>query len=151
MKVTVCAVGRLKAGPERELIDRFSKRISWPFEIREVEERRKLSPAELTAREGELLDAACPAGAVRVVLDERGKTMGSAAFAERIGGWRDAGRDVAFLIGGADGHAENSRKSADLLLSFGAATWPHMLVRVMLVEQVYRAQQILSGHPYHRE
>jgi 23S rRNA (pseudouridine1915-N3)-methyltransferase len=151
MRVTVCAVGRLKAGPERELIDRFSRRISWPFEIREVEERRRLPPAELTAREGELLEAACPAGAVRVVLDERGKPLGSGAFAERIGAWRDAGRDVAFLIGGADGHADAVRTRADLLLSFGAATWPHMLVRVMLVEQVYRAQQILAGHPYHRE
>ena len=151
MRITVCAVGRLKPGPERELIDRFAKRIAWPFDIREVEEKRKLSGTELRAREGELLQAACPDGAVRVVLDERGKALASTAFADRLGTWRDSGRDVAFLIGGADGHAAEIRENADFLLSFGAATWPHMLVRVMLTEQIYRAQEILAGHPYHRE
>jgi len=151
MRITVCAVGRLKPGPERDLIERFARRIAWPFEIREVEERRKLPAAELVLREGELLDAACPAGTARIVLDETGKTLSSAAFAGKMGAWRDAGRDVAFLIGGAGGHSDRIRRSADLVLSFGAATWPHMLVRVMLVEQVYRAQQILAGHPYHRE
>lgn len=151
MRITVCAVGRLKAGPERDLIDRFAKRLTWPFEIREVEERRKLAPPEMKARESALLEAACPGGAVRVVLDETGRTLASADLAERLGAWRDAGRDVAFLVGGAGGHAPAVRDGADLILSFGAATWPHMLVRVMLVEQIYRAQEILAGHPYHRE
>ena len=151
MRITVCAVGRLKAGPERELIDRFAKRLTSAFEIREVEERRKLPPTELKARESALLEAACPDGAVRVILDETGRTLGSAEFAGKLEAWRDAWRDVAFVIGGAGGHAQALRDSADLVLSFGAATWPHMLVRVMLVEQIYRAQEILAGHPYHRE
>lgn len=150
MRVTVCAVGRLKAGPERELIDRLARRIGWPFEIREVEERRKLPDAERIAREAALLSEACPDGAVRIALDERGKTLGSEDMAARIGGWRDTGRDIAFLIGGADGLAPEIRGSADLVVSFGAQTWPHMLARVMLVEQIYRCQEILAGHPYHR-
>lgn len=151
MRMVICAVGRLKPGPERELVERFARRMTWPLEIREVEERRKLPPAELKMREGELLEKVCPDGAVRVVLDETGRALASGELAGRIGAWRDAGRDVAFLIGGADGHLPETRKSADLLLSFGAATWPHMLVRVMLAEQIYRAQEILAGHPYHRE
>lgn len=151
MRVTVCAVGRLKAGPERTLIERFSKRLAWPFDIREVEERRKLPAPELAQREADLLDAACPAGAVRVVLDETGRQLGSVALADRIGQWRDGGRDVAFFIGGAGGLAAGIRDAADLTLSFGQATWPHMLVRVMLVEQIYRCQEILAGHPYHRD
>lgn len=151
MRIVICAVGRLKAGPERDLIERFAKRLTWPFEIREVEERRKLSGAELKQRESDLLDSVCPAGAVRIVLDEAGKPLPSAEFAERMGRWRDEGRDAAFFIGGADGHTADFRAKADLLLSFGSATWPHMLARVMLVEQIYRAQEILAGHPYHRE
>ncbi|MEX2454859.1 MAG: 23S rRNA (pseudouridine(1915)-N(3))-methyltransferase RlmH [Rhodospirillaceae bacterium] len=151
MRIVICAVGRLKPGPERELVDRFARRMTWPLEIREVDERRKLPAAEMKMREGELLEKACPDGAVRVVLDETGRALASGELAGRIGAWRDAGRDIAFLIGGADGHLTETRKSADLLLSFGAATWPHMLVRVMLAEQIYRAQEILAGHPYHRE
>ena len=151
MRITVCAVGRLKAGPERELIERFSKRIQWPLEIREVEEKRNLSTPERIDSEARLLDAACPTGSVRVALDERGRTLASAELAERLGDWRDAGRDLAFLLGGADGLAPVLRDGADLVLSFGAATWPHMLARVMLVEQIYRCQEILAGHPYHRE
>lgn len=151
MRVTICAVGRLKAGAERDLIDKYAKRIQWPFEIVEIEERRKLSPAELKRREQELMGAAIPGGAIRVALDERGKTMASSAFSEKLGQWRDDGRDVAFLIGGAGGLAPELRERADFVLSFGKATWPHMLARAMLVEQIYRAQEILAGHPYHRE
>lgn len=151
MRVTICAVGRLKPGPERDLIDKFSKRIVWPFEIREVEERRKLSAPELARREAELLEAACPPGAVRIVLDERGKSLASTVFAKKMEMWRYSGRDIAFVIGGADGLSKTLRDSADMLLSFGSATWPHMLVRAMLVEQIYRGQEIVAGHPYHRE
>jgi 23S rRNA (pseudouridine1915-N3)-methyltransferase len=119
--------------------------------LREVEERRRLSPPELMAREGELLRAACPQGATRVALDRRGKLLDSASFAKRLGTWRDDGvADLAFLIGGADGHAEALLKDCALALSFGAMTWPHLLARAMLAEQIYRAQQILAGHPYHR-
>lgn len=151
MRLTICTVGRLKAGPERDLIAKYTKRVQWPLEITEVEERRKLSPAELKIRESELLSGALPAGAVRIAMDERGKTLSSQHFAEKLGAWRDQGRDIAFLIGGAGGLSPEHRKNADLVLSFGAATWPHMLARVMLVEQIYRAQEILAGHPYHRE
>jgi 23S rRNA (pseudouridine1915-N3)-methyltransferase len=151
MRVTICAVGRLKAGAERDLIEKYTKRIQWPFEIVQIEERRKLLPAELKRREQELISNAIPDGAIRVALDERGTPMSSSAFSEKLARWRDDGRDVAFLIGGAGGLAPELRKSADFVLSFGKATWPHMLARVMLVEQIYRAQEILAGHPYHRE
>jgi 23S rRNA (pseudouridine1915-N3)-methyltransferase len=151
MRVTICAVGRLKSGAERDLMDKYAKRIQWRLDIVEVEERRKLSPAELKSREGDLIAAALPDGAIRVALDERGKTLPSTTFAQKIGNWRDQGRDIVFLIGGAGGLAPELRDRADMVLSFGTATWPHMLARVMLVEQVYRAQEILAGHPYHRE
>lgn len=104
------------------------------------------------AREGELLRAACPSGATLVALDRRGRTLDSASFAARLGRWRDDGvADLVFLIGGADGHTEALLKDCTLTLSFGAMTWPHLLARAMLAEQIYRAQQILAGHPYHRE
>lgn len=151
MRVTICAVGRLKSGAERDLIDKYAKRINWPLNIVEVEERRKLSAAELRQRECELIGGALPDGAVRVALDERGVAVASSAFSEKLGRWRDDGRDVAFMIGGAGGLAPELREGADMILSFGKATWPHMLARVMLVEQIYRAQEILAGHPYHRE
>lgn len=151
MRVTICAVGRLKNGAERDLIDKYAKRINWPLNIVEVEERRKLSAAELKQRECELIAAALPDGAVRVALDERGVAVASGALSEKLGRWRDEGRDVAFMIGGAGGLAPELREGADMILSFGKATWPHMLARVMLVEQIYRAQEILAGHPYHRE
>ncbi len=149
--MTICAVGRLKAGAERDLIEKYAKRIQWPLDIVEIEERRKLSPAELKSRECDLITAALPDRALRIALDERGHTLASSAFAEKLGGWRDQGRDIAFLIGGAGGLAPALRDSANMTLSFGKATWPHMLARVMLVEQIYRAQEILAGNPYHRE
>lgn len=149
MNLTVCAVGRARAGPERDLVDRYLRRIRWRVDVREVEERRKLPPADLVKREGRLLDAACPEGACRVVLDSSGTGCDSVAFARRLERWSAAGRAVAFVIGGAGGLARPHLERADMLLAFGAATWPHMLVRVMLVEQIYRAQEILAGNPYH--
>ncbi len=151
MRILVAAVGRARPGPERALFDHYLKRLSWPLALREVEEKRPLSPPERMGREGELLLSAIPDGAKVVALDERGKQLSSEDFAGRIGAWRDSGiPDIAFLIGGADGHAEAVRRRADLILGFGTMTWPHMLVRGMLAEQIYRAQCILSGHPYHR-
>ncbi len=151
MRLLVAAVGRAKPGPERALYDHYVRRLAWPLALKEVEEKRPLGTPERMAREAELLLAAVPAGAVVVALDERGRDLGSEDFAARLGGWRDDGRaDIAFLIGGADGHHESVRARADLLLSFGKLTWPHMLVRGMLAEQLFRAQCILSGHPYHR-
>ncbi len=145
------AVGRLKSGPLKDLERLYAERITWKLTLREVEERRKLPTPDRIAREGELLLAALPAGAIVVALDGRGAALSSEAFAVRLAAWRDGGADaVAFLIGGADGLAEPVRRRAQLVLGLGPMTWPHFLVRGMLLEQLYRAQQILSGHPYHR-
>ncbi|MEX1205789.1 MAG: 23S rRNA (pseudouridine(1915)-N(3))-methyltransferase RlmH, partial [Dongiaceae bacterium] len=136
-----------------ELFEDYRRRIAWPVALSEVEERRKLPPERLRAREAELLLAALPKAKdlCVVALDERGRTFDSAGFAARLAAWRDEGvSDIAFLIGGAEGHGEAVRARADLVLSLGAMTWPHLLVRGLLAEQLYRAQQILSGHPYHR-
>ncbi len=131
-------------------MDRFAKRIRWPLVLREVEERRRVSPDMRRKLEGDLLQKTCPSGAIRIVLDERGEILTSLNLAHRIGRWRDTGQDLAFMIGGADGLAKPVRDKADLLLAFGSATWPHRLVRVMLMEQLYRAQETLAGNPYPR-
>ena len=151
MRVVIAAVGRARAGPARDLFDHSVGRITWPITLREVEERRPLPPDRLRAREAELLLAALPDGARIVALDERGKALSSAEFAERVRRWRDDGvSDLAFVIGGAEGLDEGLRRRADLVLGLGRMTWPHLLVRALLAEQLYRAQQILAGHPYHR-
>ena len=151
MKLTIAAIGRSGRGPERDLYDHYAGRIRWPLALRELEEKRKLPAVELMRREGELLLGAVPAGAVLVALDRRGKALDSEAFARQLGRWRDDSvSDIAFLIGGADGHAEPLLKKAALVLSFGPMTWPHQLARAMLAEQIYRSQQLLAGHPYHR-
>lgn len=151
MRLWLAAVGRARAGPATDLYDDYVRRITWPLTLKEVEVRKRVSAETLKRLEGELLLAAVPEGATLVVLDERGRDMPSEAFARMVGSWRDAGvGDLAFLIGGADGHDEAVRRRAGCLLSLGRMTWPHMLVRGMLVEQIYRAQQILAGHPYHR-
>jgi 23S rRNA (pseudouridine1915-N3)-methyltransferase len=151
MRIIIVAVGRHKAGPLKSLQEFYAERIRWPLTIREVEERRKLSPSELKAREGELILAALPKDAVLVALDGRGKALTSADFAQRLGRWRDADAALAFAIGGADGLSAAVLDKAALALSLGAMTWPHLLARGMLLEQIYRGQQILAGHPYHRE
>lgn len=151
MRLLLAAVGRWKSGPERSLYEHFARRIAFPLELKEIEARKKLPPAALVRREGELLLAEIPKGAVVVALDGRGKPLSSVAFARRLGAWRDGGaRDVVFLIGGAEGLDEAILRKAALTLSLGPMTWPHLMVRAMLAEQIYRAQAILSGHPYHR-
>jgi 23S rRNA (pseudouridine1915-N3)-methyltransferase len=151
MRLWVAAIGRMRPGPLLELQNEYAKRIGRDLVLKEVEERRKLAPAELRRRESELLLGAIPSGALRVVLDERGQTLSSEVFAARLGAWRDAGTpDLAFMVGGADGHEASVRDGAALVLGFGAMTWPHLLARIMLLEQLYRARQILAGHPYHR-
>jgi 23S rRNA (pseudouridine1915-N3)-methyltransferase len=151
VKLTIAAIGRAGRGPERDLYEHYVGRIRWPLTLREFEEKKKLPPAQLIEREGELLLGAVPDKAALVALDRRGKVLDSEAFAGRLERWRDDSvADVAFLIGGADGHTETLLKRAALVLSFGAMTWPHMLARAMLAEQIYRAQQLLAGHPYHR-
>jgi 23S rRNA (pseudouridine1915-N3)-methyltransferase len=154
MKLLLAAVGRARAGPERDLFEHYRRRLTWPLDLVEVEEKRALPAEQRRAREAELLLAALDRkagpGAVAVALDERGTALASAAFAARLAGWRDKGAGVAFLIGGADGHGAAVSERADIVLSLGPMTWPHLLVRALLAEQLYRAQQILAGHPYHR-
>ncbi len=152
MRFHLIAVGKLGAGPERALFEHFAERLSSPLSVKEVDEKRSLPSAALKKSEGQKLLAAIPARAVTVALDEKGKAIASRAFAQRLGVWRDEGvRDIAFLIGGADGLDQAVLKAASMTLSFGSMTWPHKLVRGLLAEQLYRAQSILSGHPYHRE
>ncbi len=155
MRVHLIAVGRLRAGPERDLVDDYVLRFDrtgrplglGPAVEHEVEDKKNLGPGA----EAELLARAVPSGAVLVTLDERGRVMTSPEFAGMLAKWRDGGRqDVAFVIGGADGIDPGLRAKADASVSFGAMVWPHMLVRVMLAEQLYRAATILSGGPYHR-
>lgn len=156
MRLTLLAVGRLRGGPMHDLFDDYARRFGGgplgPLAVKEVEERKSLPAPALKAREGELLLAALPKGARLVALDERGRSFESRGFAELLGRWREEGiRETAFAIGGADGLDEAVRRQADLKLSLGAMTWPHMLVRVLLAEQLFRADAILQGHPYHRD
>ena len=155
MRLHVCAVGRLRAGPERDLVDDYYTRLDrtgralglGPVSELEVEDKKNLG----MAAEAVLLERAIPAGALIATLDERGRVLSSPEFAEMLAGWRDVGRqDVAFVIGGADGIDPSLRAKAGFSLSFGRMVWPHMLVRVMLAEQLYRAATILGGGPYHR-
>lgn len=151
LRITIIAVGRLKAGPETSLIDSYLKRLPWPVTIRQVDERRPIKGAERQAREAELIRGAIPEGALVVALDERGKVYDSPQFAEALADWREHRSDhIVFLIGGADGFAPGIRDRADVKLALGPMTWPHALARVMLVEQIYRAYTILKGHPYHK-
>jgi 23S rRNA (pseudouridine1915-N3)-methyltransferase len=155
LRVHLCAVGRLRSGPERDLIADYTQRFDrtgralslGPLTEHEVEDKKNAG----MAAEAELLARVVPSGAVLVTLDERGKLLTSPEFATQLARWRDAGRqDVAFVIGGADGIDPSLRARADFSISFGQMVWPHMLVRVMLAEQLYRAANILSGGPYHR-
>jgi len=153
VKIHVIAAGRMRGRPEAALWDDYAGRIrAWPVALREVAPRRQPASGETAALETAALLAALPDRATVVALDERGETLDSRGFAARLGRWQEAGvADLAFLIGGADGLAPAARERAALLLSFGRATWPHLLVRALLAEQIYRAQQILAGHPYHRD
>jgi 23S rRNA (pseudouridine1915-N3)-methyltransferase len=152
LRQLIAAVGRMKPGPLADLQSEYVKRLSGPIGIKEVEERRALPSAERKAREGELLLAALPEDALLVALDEGGREFTSADFADRLQRWRLEGvKTLAFVIGGADGLAQPLVRRARLTLSLGAMTWPHLLARILLLEQLYRAQQILAGHPYHRK
>ena len=149
MKLLVVAVGRARAGPERALWEEFSGRLTSPIRLVEVESKR--AGPGLKDREAELLLGAIPDDATLIALDERGKAFASEDLAKKFAAWRDGGTStLAFVIGGADGLADSVRKRAGLLMSFGPMTWPHMLVRGLLAEQLYRAERILAGHPYHR-
>jgi 23S rRNA (pseudouridine1915-N3)-methyltransferase len=150
LRLLLIAVGRIRPGPLKDLQRLYTERLGSAVEIREVEERRPLPPHERKEREGALLLAALPEAATVVALDAAGRTFSSEDFAAQLGRWRDSGvARLAFLIGGADGLSDGVRRRAELLLSLGLMTWPHLLVRGMLLEQLYRAQQIQAGHPYH--
>ena len=139
MLLHIVARGKIGRSPEADLVNRYLKRIQWPTKVTELPDRGGNCP---------------PAGpnSVTIVLDERGAPLSSVDLAKRLERWRDEGkREARFLIGAADGHEEDQRRRADLLLSFGAATWPHLLARAMLAEQLFRATSILANHPYHRE
>jgi 23S rRNA (pseudouridine1915-N3)-methyltransferase len=139
MQLHIIARGKIGRGAEAELVDRYLGRISWPVKVTELPESGGRTP---------------PGGdnAVTILLDEKGEQFGSLALAQRLERWRDGGkREARFLIGGADGFGDAERAGADLLLAFGRATWPHLLARVMLAEQLFRATSILANHPYHRE
>ena len=152
MRIRILCIGRARHDPAAALYADYVARLPWPVVLKEFEARRPLSAAERMAREAALLHGAVPKGAVTVALDERGKALTSRDFARRLGAWIEQGRgDIAFLIGGADGLATQLRDDADLVLSLSAMTWPHLLVRPLLAEQLYRAHTILSGHPYHRD
>lgn len=139
MLLHIVARGRIGQSPEAELVERYLKRISWPTRVTELPDQGGRIPTLASSTR-------------QVVLDERGRQLGSKEFADLLGRWRDDGtRETRFLIGAADGHDQATRTEADLLLAFGNATWPHMLARAMLAEQLWRATSILANHPYHRE
>jgi 23S rRNA (pseudouridine1915-N3)-methyltransferase len=159
MRLVVIAVGRLKQGPERELAERYRTRFDDTgrklgfrgLTIHELSESRARDAASRIAEEAAAISAQIPEKSVLVALDERGESIDSAAFARHLGRWRDeSAANTIFVIGGADGLSPDLRRKAKLKLAFGAATWPHQIVRVMLLEQIYRAATILAGHPYHR-
>ena len=139
MRLHIVARGRIGRSAEAELVDRYVKRIGWPVQITELPDRGGKPPPPAPAT-------------VTVAMDEKGRNLSSTDLAARLSDWRDRGiREVRFLIGAADGHDAETRDNADLLIAFGSATWPHMLARAMLAEQLYRAPAIIAGHPYHRD
>lgn len=138
MKLHIIARGKIGRSPEAELVDRYARRITWPLRITELPDTGGVIPPPVTP-------------ARNVMLDERGRQLSSEEFAALLGKWRDEGvREARFLIGAADGHGDAAREKADLLIAFGAMTWPHMMARAMLAEQLWRATSIIAGHPYHR-
>ncbi len=139
MLLHIIARGKIARSPEAELVERYSKRIAWPLKITELPDKGGSVPP-------------LPSNSVSILLDERGEALASLAFASKLEGWRDGGkREARFVLGAADGHSDAERGAADLLLSLGPATWPHLLARAMLAEQLFRATSILANHPYHRE
>ena len=138
MQLHIIARGKIGRSSEAELVDRYLKRIAWPTKLTELSEKARIPAAA--------------SGSVTVLLDEKGDALSSMELAKKLEQWRDRGtREARFVIGAADGHSPEERAQADLLISFGPATWPHLLVRAMLAEQLFRATSILANHPYHRE
>jgi 23S rRNA (pseudouridine1915-N3)-methyltransferase len=152
VQLLIVSVGRSRDPTVEALVERYARRCPWTIALREVQLRGRVPAERRKEAEAMRLLAAVPDTARIVTLDESGRELDSKAFAARLGDWRDSGeRCIAFLVGGADGHGEAALRRADLVLSLGRMTWPHELVRVLLVEQLYRAATILAGHPYHRD
>lgn len=148
MKIDVLAIGKCRDQPIKDLIAEYQKRMLWQVDMREFDAGKH---ADTAAQEKLITKNIGKDNQILIALDERGKAFSSEDFAQKLGNWRDIGQTrISFCIGGADGFSKDFRQNADFLLSFGKQTWPHMLVRVMILEQLYRAQQILAGHPYHR-
>ena len=159
MRLAIAAIGRLKDGPERDLVERYRKRAEQvgrrlgfrDVEVIEIKESRAQEVGKRMIEESIALANVIPDKSVTIILDQRGEQLDSAALAQRLKRWRDDGRTAGvFIIGGDDGLAPTLREKAGVTHAFGPATWPHPLVRAMLLEQIYRAMTILSGHPYHR-
>lgn len=159
MRFTISCIGRMKAGAERDLLDRYIDRARkigrglgvTDVTLTEFAESRAQRDVERKQEEASLLLDSLPPGAKLIVLDERGKSLSSVAFSQKLEMWKDESvSDIVFAIGGADGHGENLVGRADLKIAFGAMTWPHQLVRILVAEQIYRALTIQAGHPYHR-
>ena len=151
MRIIIAAAGRFRAGPEKGLYQKYVDRLPWPVSLSEIDEKHLKDAKKRKVQEARKLESVIPKDSTVIALDETGTGLTSKGLAERLGNWRDQGvRDFTFLIGGADGLSAELIKRADLVLSFGTMTWPHLLVRVMLAEQLYRASTLLSGHPYHR-
>lgn len=151
MNITLCAVGRLRSGPELDLFETYIQRLPWKVDVCEIEVKEAVSQKKKNLIECEQLAAKVPQRAKVICLDSRGKVLSSEAVADSMGKWRDSGvRDLCIVIGGADGLDEHLLQRADMVLSFGAVTWPHMLMRVLLAEQLFRWHCILTDHPYHR-
>lgn len=151
MRILIVAIGKAKAGPEKDLLVQYADRLPWALDVKELPPHKDQSADVRKMREAESMLAVLPDGSTVVALDERGVVESSEKFAARVGQWRDSGtRTLAFLIGGADGHGDAVLKKANHRLSLGAMTWPHMLVRGLLAEQLYRAHSIITNHPYHR-
>jgi 23S rRNA (pseudouridine1915-N3)-methyltransferase len=152
MRVMIAAVGRDRSGPARDLFDEYCRRCPWPIRLHEIPPRTTAPVERRRAEEAERLSSAVARDAALVALDENGRNLTSRALASKIGAWQRQGRsELAFLIGGPDGLDPALIERADLVLALGRMTWPHRLVRVLLVEQLYRAATILAGHPYHRD
>jgi 23S rRNA (pseudouridine1915-N3)-methyltransferase len=149
VKIRIIAVGKQKSSPTKELCEEYLKRLNWNVSLKEIDAPK----GSTSAQEAPLIVKELAKPTLVIALDERGETLSSPEFAKKLAGWQNAapGNEVTFLIGGADGFDNEVRQKAKFLMSFGKQTWPHMLVRVMLLEQIYRAQQIIAGHPYHRQ
>ena len=153
MRITIIALGKAGRGPEQQMIDDYLRRLPWDATVKEFEIKKPAQTADLRKeQEAEKILSAIPTGASIIVLDEGGKHLKSRQLAEKIDNWQVMGSsNLAIIIGGADGLSDTIIKKADLLLAFGSLTWPHMLVRAMLCEQIYRVWSILHSHPYHRD